>query len=308
MNQILLEQTKDLCRQLEIVPTKSKGQNFLVSEKILDQIAGAAELNQKDAVLEIGPGLGVLTEKLVERAGIVVAVELDRKLFGYLSDKFKGVKNLELIEGDIIKLLNGQIVKLLGNGEYKVVANLPYQITSHILRLLLEGAPTTLSASAFTTAAIPPSTNLADRRAGGETHAPSEMVLMVQKEVGERICAKPGEMSVLAVMVQYYSQPEIIAIVGKENFWPRPEVDSVVLRIKTLKHKSIKTKEKEQDFFKLVKVGFSGKRKMLKNNLRNVYEEEMVLDVLDQLGLSPKVRAEDLGVEEWVELYKKLGK
>ncbi len=282
-----LEQTRELCRQLDIIPTKSKGQNFLINEKVLGQIVEAAELSKTDTVLEIGPGLGILTEKLVERAGRVVAVELDRKLFGYLSKKFKGAKNLELVEGDVIKLFDGQIVGLLAGKEYKVVANLPYQITSHILRILLEG-----------------------------DQPPSEMVVMVQKEVGERICAQPGDMSVLAVMVQYYSQPIIVALAGRDSFWPAPEVDSVIIKLKIKKAPTPSPSPlvkgegdiNEELFFKLVKVGFSGKRKMLKNNLRNVYEEEKVLEVLDQLGLSPKVRAEDLGVEEWVELYKKLGK
>lgn len=316
----LLDQTRELCRQLDIVPTKSKGQNFLVSREVLDKIVAAANLGPEDLVLEIGPGLGILTEELVRRARGVVAAELDKKLFSYLSEKFQGVNNLDLVEGDIIKLLNPareasqslscvagrhQIVKLLGNKDYKVVANLPYQITAHILRLLLEG-----------------------------DNKPQELVLMVQKEVGERICAKRGDMSVLAVMVQYYGQPEIVGIVGKENFWPVPEVDSVIINIKTpacqclmpqamagrLKHKNIKApvhhargladaagrREQEEDFFKLVKVGFSGKRKMLKNNLRNIYDEKKVLAVLAELGLDAKARAEDLGVEEWIKLYRNL--
>ncbi|NMB48648.1 ribosomal RNA small subunit methyltransferase A [Candidatus Kuenenbacteria bacterium] len=285
----LLDKTKELCRKLEIVPTRSKGQNFLVSREVLDKIVAAANLGPEDLVLEIGPGLGILTEELVRRARRVVAVELDKKLFSYLSEKFKSVNNLDLVEGDIIKLLNYQIVKLLGNKNYKVVANLPYQITAHILRLLLESAPTAPARELAT----PP-------RAGGEI---TEMVLMVQKEVGERICAKRGDMSVLAVMVQYYGQPEMVGIVGKENFWPVPEVDSAIIKIKRQKSKG---KIKEELFFKLVKVGFSGKRKMLKNNLRNIYDEKNVLAVLAELGLDAKARAEDLGVEEWIKLYRNL--
>ncbi|HRY63574.1 MAG TPA: 16S rRNA (adenine(1518)-N(6)/adenine(1519)-N(6))-dimethyltransferase RsmA [Patescibacteria group bacterium] len=299
----VLEQAKALCRQLGIIPTKSKGQNFLVSEKVLAEIVAAADLGPEDVVLEIGPGLGILTEELIKKAKRVVAVELDKKLFNFLSNKFKGVKNLELIEGDIISLFPCFITPLFEGKKYKVVANLPYQITSHILRLLLESTPTTLPRRATMRGTRLVSHWETQTRVGGEI---TELVLMVQKEVGERICAKRGEMSVLSVMVQYYSQPEMVAVVSRDSFWPMPEVDSVIIHIKTLKHKNIKTKEQEQDFFKLVKIGFSGKRKMLKNNLRNVYEEERVLPVLKELGLDLKIRAEDLGVEEWVKLYKNL--
>lgn len=277
----ILDQTKDWCRRLEIIPTRSKGQNFLVSREVLDKIVAAANLGPKDSVLEIGPGLGILTEELVKRAGRVVAVELDKKLFDWLQKKFKGVENLNLVEGDILKLLNDQVVKLLGKRDYKVVANLPYQITAHVLRLLLESA-----------------------------RPPQELILMVQKEVGERICAKQGEMSVLSVMAQYYGQPELVVVVGRENFWPVPAVDSAIIKIKRQKSLQFggqaKGKIKEELFFKLVKVGFSGKRKMLKNNLRNIYKEKEVLAALEEGGLDMKVRAEDLGVEEWIKLYNKL--
>ncbi|NMC51121.1 ribosomal RNA small subunit methyltransferase A [Candidatus Kuenenbacteria bacterium] len=270
----LKEQTKNLCKQLDIVPTKSKGQNFLISQGVLDKIITTADLSKEDVVLEIGPGLGILTEELTKRVGRVVAVELDRKLLGYLKDKFGQVKNLELVEGDVIKLLNYQIVKLLEGKKYKVVANLPYQITSHVLRLLLE-----------------------------TDSGPSEMVLMVQKEVGERICATKGEMSVLAVMVQYYSRPEMVAVVGREDFWPVPEVDSAIIKLKT---QNSKLKSKEDLFFKFIKVGFNGKRKMLKNNLRNIYSEQKVLAAFWELKIDSRARAEDLGVEEWKRLYQKL--
>ena len=286
----IFEQTKILCQRLDIVPAKSKGQNFLISAGVLQDIIKAADLKKEDLVLEIGSGFGILTEQLVSLVGRVIAVELDRKLFAWLKKRFSGAKSLELIEGDIVSLFHCFIVSLLNGHRYKVVANLPYQITSHVLRLLLEAE-----------------------------NPPEEMVLMMQKEVAERICAKQGEMSVLSVAVQYYSQPSIISIVGKENFWPKPAVDSAIIKIKRQKARlpapdaagyggQAKGKINEELFFKLVRVGFSSKRKMLKNNLRNIYKEEEVTGAMESVGLGLKVRAEDLGVEEWMKLYERLGK
>ena len=215
----LLSQTRDICQELELDPVKSKGQNFLIETKVVDDIIKVAALEHNETVLEIGPGLGILTQELVKHAGKVIAVELDKKLFVYLKSKFKTVTNLELIEGDILEILNNFTEKILGK-KYKVVANLPYQITSYVLRRLLE-----------------------------LENKPTELVVMVQKEVAERICAQAGQMSILAVMVQYYSQPEIVRIVGKNNFWPEPQVESAVLKLRVNKSSGNKIDEKE--FFKI---------------------------------------------------------
>ncbi|PIR81018.1 ribosomal RNA small subunit methyltransferase A [Candidatus Kuenenbacteria bacterium CG_4_8_14_3_um_filter_39_15] len=274
---------KDICKELEIWPAKSKGQNFLVSESVRDRIIQAAELNKDDLVLEIGPGLGVLTEELIKKSK-VVAVELDKKLYFYLTNK---IKNLELIQADVLEFLDGK------DKFNKVVANLPYQITSHVLRMMLEK-------------------NTAD-----------EYILMVQREVGERMVAKPGRMSLLSVMAQYYSEPKILFSVGKGNFWPQPKVDSVVVKLKvkssppissvkssrSLKAnqpKAEKLKVNDEIFFRVVKAGFSAKRKMLKNNLGGIYGIEKVKQALKEIGLDEKVRAQEISVDKWIELGKKL--
>ncbi|NCP17339.1 ribosomal RNA small subunit methyltransferase A [Candidatus Kuenenbacteria bacterium CG_4_9_14_3_um_filter_39_14] len=274
---------KDICKELEIWPAKSKGQNFLVSESVRDRIIQAAELNKDDLVLEIGPGLGVLTEELIKKSK-VVAVELDKKLYFYLTNK---IKNLELIQADVLEFLDGK------DKFNKVVANLPYQITSHVLRMMLEK-------------------NTAD-----------EYILMVQREVGERMVAKPGRMSLLSVMAQYYSEPKILFSVSKGNFWPQPKVDSVVVKLKvkssppissvkssrSLKAnqpKAEKLKVNDEIFFRVVKAGFSAKRKMLKNNLGGIYGIEKVKQALKEIGLDEKVRAQEISVDKWIELGKKL--
>ena len=278
-----INHTKDICKELEIWPAKSKGQNFLVSESVRDRIIQAAELNKDDLVLEIGPGLGVLTEELIKKSK-VVAVELDKKLYFYLTNK---IKNLELIQADVLEFLDGK------DKFNKVVANLPYQITSHVLRMMLEK-------------------NTAD-----------EYILMVQREVGERMVAKPGRMSLLSVMAQYYSEPKILFSVSKGNFWPQPKVDSVVVKLKvkssppissvkssrSLKAnqpKAEKLKVNDEIFFRVVKAGFSAKRKMLKNNLGGIYGIEKVKQALKEIGLDEKVRAQEISVDKWIELGKKL--
>ncbi len=270
----LLSQTQNICQELNLNPTKSKGQNFLIERQIVDDIIKSSNLKSNEIVLEIGPGLGVLTQELLKQTKKVVAIELDKKLFNYLSEKFKRDNNLKLIEGDILELLDNDIINLLGQ-EYKVIANLPYQITSYILRRLLE---------------------LKNR--------PVELVVMVQKEVAERICASAGQMSVLAVMVQYYSQPQIVRLVGKDNFWPAPQVDSAILRlvVKKIDNDNINNKK----FFKLVNIGFSNKRKMLKNNLANVYNNQQIRQTLNKLNLDLKIRAQELNIDDWIKLYKEL--
>ncbi len=270
----LLSQTQNICQELNLNPVKSKGQNFLVEEEVVDKIIKSSNLNKNETVLEIGPGLGVLTQKLVTQSNKVVAVELDKKLFDYLREKFRGINNLELIEGDILELLDNKIINLLGK-KYKVIANLPYQITSYILRRLLEAE-----------------------------NKPDEMVIMVQKEVAERICAQPGQMSVLAIMVQYYSQPEIIREVTKNNFWPEPQVDSAILKL--IINKTDNHIIDNRKFFKLIKIGFSSKRKMLKNNLSNIYDDKLVERVLKKINLNIKIRAQELGLNDWLQIYKEL--
>ncbi|MFH1583444.1 MAG: 16S rRNA (adenine(1518)-N(6)/adenine(1519)-N(6))-dimethyltransferase RsmA [Candidatus Falkowbacteria bacterium] len=295
----LLEQTKELCRLYNIKPARSKGQNFLIEEKIYDDIVAAADLKPDDIVLEVGPGLGFLTAKLAARVKKVIAVELDDGLVEALKIRLQslGVNNVEVINEDILKISNNQypITNKIPNSklqtkksddvlrvaryelrDYKIVANLPYNITSIFLRKFLE-------------------TEI----------KPQFMVLMLQKEVAERICALPGEMSLLAVSVQFYAKPEILQIVPKENFWPEPEVASAVVKIVTNPPNPLYQGGKiEKDFFRLVKFGFSAKRKMLKNNLAAGLRisQADAENKITKAGFNPKIRAQELSVEDWFKL------
>ncbi len=273
----LLEQTKELCRLYDIKPARSKGQNFLIKEEIYCQIADAAGLTSNDTVLEVGPGLGFLTVKLAQKAGRVIAVELDDKLAEVLKIGLvaKGINNVEVVNDDILK---SSLPSFAKDG-YKVVANLPYNITSFFLRKFLSEIEI----------------------------KPKSMVLMLQEEVAKRITAKPGKMSLLAVSAQFYAQPEIIKLVSKDCFWPKPEVDSAIVKLK-VESKKLKVKlssDKERDFFRLVKFGFSAKRKMLKNNLASglrINQAEAENKITDA-GFNPKIRAQELSVEDWLKLF-----
>jgi 16S rRNA (adenine1518-N6/adenine1519-N6)-dimethyltransferase len=305
----LFEKTQEICKLYDIWPARSKGQNFLIAENVYDEIIKAAGLSKEDTVLEVGPGLGFLTAKLAKAAGKVIAVELDDKLAAYLRDAITAgeTENVEVFNENILDFnlekdfLNKTASLVLAThpvraarpplprGDFKVVANLPYNITSVFLRKFLTSE-----------------------------NKPESMVLMLQKEVAERICAKPGDMSLLALSVQFYAEPEIIAYVPKENFWPRPAVDSAIIRIRT-KNKEQRTSAdvgtqnlaflpaiEEKDFFRLAKFGFSAKRKMLKNNLAGGLhiapaEAEKILVAA---GLNPKARAEDLSIEDWGKIIK----
>ena len=197
----MLDQIKKLCKAYGITPQRSKGQHFLMDATVIDTMVETARLDQRDTVLEVGPGLGILTEALVARAGRVVSVELDRKLFGLLQAKFIVSRNLELVNDDILRC---DFAGRLGAG-YKVVANLPYNITSRFLKNIL-------------TAAV----------------KPLVAVVLVQKEVAERICAKPGDLSLLGISVQLYGRPAVVATVGRQQFWPMPAVDSAIVAIRDI--------------------------------------------------------------------------
>lgn len=271
----LLKNTKDVCNKNNIVPSRSKGQNFLVNEDIYNEIVDSANLNKDDIVLEIGPGLGILTEKLAKKVKKVVAVELDDKLFKYLSAKIKteNIGNVELINADVIKIKVADYG--LKTNDYKIVANLPYNITSIFLRNFLTINP------------------------------PQSMVLMLQKEVAERIAAALPEMSILAISVQYYANPKILTLVAKDNFWPQPEIDSAIIKIDLKSEQDRGSVDKEKDFFRLVKIGFSSRRKMLKNNLMSGYKfsQEIANNKIKSAGLPEKVRAQELSLQDWQKLF-----
>lgn len=268
----LLEQTKNLCKLYQIIPARSKGQNFLIREEIYDEMVVAADLKPDDTVLEVGPGLGFLTARLAARAGKVVTVELDDKLAGVLKTGLiaRKIKNVEVVNEDILKISLDHYV----NGVYKVVANLPYNITSIFLRKYLEAEI-----------------------------KPELMVLMLQKEVAERITAKPGKMSLLSVSVQFYAQAEIIKLVPRDFFWPKPEVDSTIVKI-IPRPDFLLSQEKEKDFFQLVRFGFSAKRKMLKNNLAAGFkiDQAEAEQRIIKAGFNGKIRAQELAVDDWRKL------
>ncbi len=292
----LLGETKELCRLYHIKPARARGQNFLINEEIYDKIVGAAELKKDDVVLEVGPGLGFLTAELAKRVKKVIAVEIDKRLAEILEHRLtaQGVKNVEVVNEDILQLnpkpqtpIPNQIPNpksqipscQLPIANFKIVANLPYNITSIFLKKFLS-----------------------------MEHKPELMALMLQKEVAERIVASPPKMSKLSVSVQFYAKPEIIEIVPADNFWPKPAVDSAIIKLKvSAQDGNGKWKVDEKNFFRLVKIGFSAKRKMLKNNLAAGYHisQDEAEEKLVKAGFNPKIRAQELAVGEWVGLFKK---
>jgi 16S rRNA (adenine1518-N6/adenine1519-N6)-dimethyltransferase len=249
------------------------GQNFLVNKEVLNSIVEAADIDHDDLIIEVGPGLGTLTQELVQKAEKVVGIEKDEKLAGLLPDFIQNEK-LHVVTGDILSV---NIPELVTDQMYKVVANIPYYITSRIIRLFLE---------------LP--------------HQPTTIVMLVQKEVAERICAKPGEMSVLALSVQVYGKPEIIEIVKKESFFPAPAVDSAILRISYIEYQYPRIPEK--DLFRTINIGFAAKRKTLANNLQSGFHIEKIQAeaYIEEIGLKPSARAQELTLDSWADLTKVL--
>ena len=274
----LLERTTALLRKTGLRARKNLGQNFLIDEETLEVILSAAELTARDIVVEIGPGLGVLTEELCHQAGRVIAVELDDKLAGNLNRRLSEYQNLTIINRDILKIPPPEIFTEAGiilSSGYKVVANLPYYITSPVLRHFLEAEL-----------------------------KPEMIVVMVQKEVAGEIAAQPGKMSLLSLGIQLYGQPEIIQNVSAECFYPEPAVDSALLKIIPHKISPVDITDPEK-FFSFVKAGFSAARKQLSNSLSNGLEmpKEKVQALLDDAGISGTRRAETLSLKEWAQLW-----
>ena len=250
---------------------KSLGQHWLKDPDVLADIADAAELNPDDTVLEIGPGLGTLTSRLLARAGRVVAVEFDETLARKLPGQFPG-KHLEVINQDILQFDTSSLP-----AEYKAVANVPYYITSKIVQLLSESP-----------------------------NPPSVMVLLVQKEVAERLAAEPGDYSVLAVAAQVYYRVELGAVVPAELFTPPPKVDSQVVIMRRRDTPEVSVADRA-DFFRLVKAGFSAKRKKLRSSLSGglQLDKTVVEGLLTGADIAPDARAEDLSIDQWLTLLSK---
>jgi 16S rRNA (adenine1518-N6/adenine1519-N6)-dimethyltransferase len=278
----LLSETKNLLRQSGLHARKGLGQHFLVDGAYLKHIFQAAELSENDRVIEVGPGLGVLTRALAQRAGHVIAIEKDEHLSILLKDNFQTYRNITIINQDILQVnLPDLLNEYFGNSlsGYKVVANLPYYITSPVLRFFLEAES-----------------------------KPRILVVMVQKEVARQITAKPGEMSQLSIGVQLYGEPRIIKYVPARAFYPPPEVESAILKIDVLPKPVVDVDIKS--FFDLVHAGFSAARKQIANPLSHTLglPKEDILVMLSKAAIDPRRRAETLSIEEWGQLWQEYRK
>jgi len=275
----LLAQTKKWLRRSGLRARKSLGQHFLVDEDILKLILDAAQLAPTDTVIEVGPGLGVLTRELAGQAGWVISIELDDKLADALKKTLDSFDNVVIINKDVLGTDPRELLQTRAEfpdilRPYKVVANLPYYITSPVLRHFLE-APV----------------------------KPETMIVMVQKEVAEAIVAGPGQRSVLSISVQFYGKPSIVSYVPASAFYPAPEVDSAILKIDV--YSSPPVDVDEEGFFKLVRAGFAAARKQAVNSLSqglHISKDE-VLDLLEKAEITPQRRAETFTLEEWARLW-----
>jgi 16S rRNA (adenine1518-N6/adenine1519-N6)-dimethyltransferase len=259
---------KDLLTRYDLKPSKGLGQNFLVDNRALQRVIEAAEIEPEDEILEIGPGLGSLTRYLALAAKRVVAVELDRHMLPPLHEVLSPYNTVEIIQADILEV---SIEKFFPRQGYLVVANIPYYITSSLLRHLLE-----------------------------TPQPPSRLVLTVQKEVAERICARQGDLSLLALSVQIFGQPSIKGTIKAGSFYPIPKVDSAIVRIDLFPEPLISSPQQDT-FFRLIKAGFSQKRKTLKNALSAgmSWNKENTEQKLTAAGIDPMRRAQTLSIEEW---------
>jgi len=285
----LLAQSRRLLRQSGTRARKRLGQHFLIDEEVLGLILSAAELAPSDVIMEIGPGLGILTKELAARAGWVMAIELDDRLAAALKKTLASFENVAIINEDVLRIDPAALLEeqrasfppiITGPSDYKVVANLPYYITSPVLRHFL-----TASAK------------------------PQFMVVMVQKEVAEAIAAEPGKMSLLSVSVQFYGRPEIIGYVPANCFYPAPEVDSALLRIEVYSQPTVAVTD-EGSFFTLVRAGFAASRKQIGNSLVQGLglTKAEVLALLERPNIAPQRRAETLTLEEWARLWQEFAK
>ena len=263
--------TISLLKQHGLRAEKGLGQNFLQNPLALELIADAAAIQPANVVLEIGPGLGSLTRYLAQSAKLVVSVELDHELIPVLTSVLSSYDNIRIIEGDILQISPSTI---LDTDDYLVVANVPYYITSAIFRHLLGSKP-----------------------------RPGRIVLTIQKEVAERICAQPGELSLLALSVQIYGNPRIMNLIPAEDFYPQPKVDSAILRVDMYAEPKI-AEERINTFFTLAKAGFSQKRKTLRNSLSGGLRisPDNAGNLLQKSGVDPMRRAETLSIDEWSSL------
>lgn len=261
-----------LCAQYGFRPSKEYGQNYLISAAPIEKILEAGGVTNETTVVEVGAGFGVLTLAAAQRVKNVFSFEIEQTLREYWEDQQKDYPNVHIIWGNAMT----QFAKTIDiiSTPYIVLANVPYQITSQLIRLFLEADP-----------------------------QPKRIIMMVQKEVAERICAKPGEMSLLSVSVQLYGAPKIITGVKKGNFWPVPKVDSAVLAID-----SVHTPKDAKKIMTIAKAGFAQKRKQLWRNIARglSVDKDIVQAAIKHIGHKPTVRAQELSVQDWQVLTKQL--
>ena len=273
----LYDETRFIMKQNNITANKKLGQNFLVDENVVDSIVEAADITKEDLVIEIGPGLGTLTKKLLDKAGKVICIELDHKMINILENRFKLYDNIEIINEDVLKIDLNKLIELNKNENIKkakIVANLPYYITTPIIMKLLE-----------------------------EKLNIESITVMIQKEVAQRLAAIPGEKEVgsITYTIWYYTEPKIVLEVPRDSFIPEPEVTSSVINLKVLDKPRIEV-EDEKIFFKVIKAAFMQKRKTLINALVNgkIFEsKEEAEKCLKKNEIDVKIRGEKLSLEQY---------
>ncbi len=289
---------KKLCFESGFEPSKSFGQNYLITDRPIKAMIETAHLERTDTIIEIGPGFGVLTLALAERVQKVISFEIEQTLLEYWQEQQKEYPNIDIVWGDVLHHITKKVFELsqdkkqtskknseiVHNTPYKVIANLPYQITARAIRTILELDP-----------------------------LPEIIVLMVQKEVATRICAPLGgkhqkgqhdtEVGILSVAVQYYGQPRLITHVSKGCFWPSPNVDSAVIAIEHLR-----SRPGAEAFFRVVRAGFAHKRKILASNLAGTLNipSETVRQIIRDITGNEKIRAEQLTVDQWEKIVHQL--
>jgi 16S rRNA (adenine1518-N6/adenine1519-N6)-dimethyltransferase len=265
---------QSLCRQYQIEPKRERGQHFLVNRNIQAKIIQVAALDPQATVLEIGPGLGSLTEGLIRSCGQVIAVELDRRLARFLGWRFKGESKLRVIQDDIRTVNLPELG--LRDRAYDLVSNLPYQITSLVLRNFLSLLP-----------------------------RPRRITLVIQREVAERLIAPKGKKSLLAISVEYFSTVRLHTLIPATAFWPKPEIESALITLDPL---ASRDGLDESEFFRVVRAGFSSRRKQLHNSLAaGLQLDQMeILKNLEKSSINPKTRAQDLALEDWMRLTRVL--
>lgn len=255
---------------MNIPPKKSLGQNFLKSAEAIRDIIKAGDISSTDTIVEVGPGKGVLTKELLTHAGKVIAIEKDARLIPLLNDAFKEYieqKKLEIWEADVLETDPTSFPS-----PYKIIANIPYYITGIFIRTFLS-----------------------------TSHQPSRMVLLLQKEVAQRIVARDGKESILSISVKVYGTPKYISTVKAKYFSPAPKVDSAIILIQTISKDFFKTFSEEQ-FFEIVKLGFAHKRKMLMGNLKETFSTEILTQAFLDAEIPTTVRAEDISLKQWEKL------